>query len=128
MLRHPVSRILALYLSIAVTALSTPGHVWAMFVPSDAPARIRTEDMQKVRAVLESKAVGQRLIDLGLSPDEAMSRLSILSDEQLHQLAADMDSLQAGGDGIGAVIFLLLVAIVVVVVLQATGHEIVIKR
>ncbi len=128
MLRHPISRILALYLSIAVTALSTPGHVWAMFVPSADPSHIRAEDMQRVRAVLESKAVGQRLVDLGLSPEEAMSRLSLLSDEQLHQLAVNLDSLQPGGDGVGAVIFLLLVAIVVVVVLQATGHEIVIKR
>jgi hypothetical protein len=52
----------------------------------------------------------------------------MLSNEQIHDVAARMDSVQAGGDVVGEVIFLLLVAIIVVVVLEATGHHVVIKR
>jgi hypothetical protein len=50
-----------------------------------------------------------------------------MSDQQIHQFAANLDSIQAGGDGVGALVFLLLVAIIVVVVLAATGHRVIIR-
>jgi hypothetical protein len=71
--------------------------------------------------------IKQRLADYGLTSDEVVSRLNTLSDEQIHQFAGDLDSLQAGGDSVGALIFLLLVAIIVVVILQASGHKIIVK-
>jgi hypothetical protein len=71
--------------------------------------------------------VKQRLMDFGLSPEEAMARTNRLSDDQVHQFAANLDSLQAGADGVDALIFLLLVAIVVVVVLEATGHRVILR-
>lgn len=126
--RNGFVKILSLYLAISVTILSMPNNGWAMFLSSDDATTVRAADLSKVRAVLESRVVSQRLQDIGLSTDEAMKRLSSLSDEQIHELATNINALEAGGDAVGSLIFLLLVAIVVVVVLQATGHQVIIKR
>jgi hypothetical protein len=67
-------------------------------------------------------------MEYGLSPEEAMARINTLSDQQVHDFASRLDSLQAGADdGLGAVIFLLLVAIIVVVVLEVTGHRVIVR-
>ena len=66
-------------------------------------------------------------MEYGMSSDDAMARIDKLSDEQVHQLATNLDSLQAGGDGVGALIFLVAVAIVVVIILQATGHRVIVR-
>jgi hypothetical protein len=124
--RTPLARILSLYLSLAVFVLALPVAGWAMLLPGgDAN---RTADLSRVQSALESLAVAQRLVDLGLTPDEALVKVQALSDEQVHRLAMNLDSVAAGGDGGGAIIGLLLIAVIVVIVLQATGHEIIIKK
>jgi len=125
---RPSFKILSLYLIVALLALSLPVHGWAMFIPAGDSSSDRTSDRARIQSLLESTALKQRLADLGLSPETAATKINALSDEQVHQLAANADSLQAGGDAVGGVIFLLLVAVVVVVVLEATGHQIIIKR
>jgi hypothetical protein len=83
--------------------------------------------MDTIQKTLESTVIKQRLMDLGLSSGETTARINTLSDEQIHQLAANLDSLQAGADSGGALIFLLLVVIIVIVILQATGHRVIVK-
>jgi len=117
---------LCLYLIIAFFVLSLPATGWAMFIPADH-ANLRSQDLGKLRATLESNIVKQRLLDYGLSAEEVAASVDRLSDEQLHQLAANIDAVQAGGDGLGGVIFLLLVVIIVIVILEATGHHIIIR-
>lgn len=128
MLEHPISKTLAIYLAATLLFITLPAHGWAMFLPSGGQIGLRSQELAKVQALLESRIVQERLMDYGLTSDEALSKLSTLSDEQVHELASNLDAIQPGGDGLGGVIFLLLVAVVVVVVLKATGHEIVIKR
>jgi hypothetical protein len=60
--------------------------------------------------------VQQRLVDYGLTPDEAMAKLNGLPDDQLHKLAANIDELQAGGDVIGTLFALVLIAGLVVLI------------
>jgi hypothetical protein len=127
MKRNPVYRFLALYLIIAMIILSTPAHGWAMFIPSGEAASVRHSDMSAIQKTLESSVIKQRLLDYGLSSEEALAKINQLSREQIHQLAANLDSLQAGADGVDALIFLLLVAIIVVIILQATGHKVIVK-
>jgi hypothetical protein len=56
-----------------------------------------------------------------------MARVNTLSDQQIHQLATHTDSLQAGGDGGGTIIGLLIIAILVVVLIYLIQGRIVIK-
>jgi hypothetical protein len=66
-------------------------------------------------------------MEYGLSSEEAMARINMLSDAQTHQLAANLDSVQAGADGLGVVVFVLVVAILVVLILELTGHHVIVR-
>lgn len=121
-------KLLSLYLVFAMLLLSLPAQSWAMFIPSGQGDASRQDDIKAIQKTLESTLIKQRLVDYGLSPEEAMRRINTLSDGQVHQLASRLDSLQAGGDGVDALIFILLVAITVVVILEVTGHHIIIRK
>ena len=57
---------------------------------------------QKVDAFLSEKAVADQLTALGVSQTEVQARLAQLDDEQLAQLAAEIDLIRAGGTIQGA--------------------------
>jgi Flp pilus assembly protein TadB len=121
-------KLLSLYLVVALVLISLPAQAWAMFIPAVPENAGRQADLHVVQKTLESTIIKQRLMEYGLSPEEAMARINTLSDQQVHDFASRLDSLQAGADdGLGAVIFLLLVAIIVVVVLEVTGHRVIVR-
>jgi uncharacterized protein DUF6627 len=121
-------KVLASYLAVAMVILSLPAQGWAMFIPSSGADAIRKADMAAIQKTVESTVVKQRLMDYGLSSDEAMARINKLSDEQIHQFAAQLNSLQAGADdGADALIFILLVAILVILILELTGHHVIVR-
>ena len=126
-LDNPVLRILSLYLVLAVLLLSLPSQGWAMFIPSSQVATARQTDMITIQKTLESSVVKQRLMDYGFSSEEAMTRINKLTDKDIHLFAGNLDSLQAGADGVDALIFLVVVAIIVVVVLELTGHKVIVR-
>jgi hypothetical protein len=115
---------LAIYLALALLAITTfAGPAEAMFVTSaphqdtaasTAVSADRTADLAKIQSALESKLVQQKLMDYGLSPEETMARVNTLSDEQINQLATHTDSLQAGGDAVGLLVSLVVLALLVV--------------
>ena len=129
---------LAIYLVLALIAIScAAGPADAMLLPAPtdaagaAPAAISAEraaDLAKVQKVLEMKTVQQRLQDYGLTPEEAMARINSLSDEQLHQFAANTDSVQAGGDVLGALLAIVVIALLVVLIIYLLEGRIVIQK
>ena len=125
------------YLIVALLVIGAvgafPGVGWASFVTSEAtvpvPTVDRLADLSRLRAVLEHRVVAQRLADLGFSASEIGARLGSLTDAQVHQVVQQMDSLQPGGDsGLGLIIALLVIAILVVVLLQVSGHRVIVTR
>ena len=58
--------------------------------------------------------VSERLRQLGFTQEEIQARLGQLSDQQIHQLALNLDEVKVGGDGLGVVIAVLVIAILVV--------------
>jgi hypothetical protein len=118
------------YLVAAMFVIGITPRVYAGFSPSEitalSPAE-RSAEVQKIQKFLEMKMVRERLKEFGLTPDEIQTRLSQLSDEQIHQLALKLDDLKLGGDGLGIIIFLLVVVILVIVIIQITGHKVVVK-
>ncbi|MGE5172433.1 MAG: PA2779 family protein [Betaproteobacteria bacterium] len=118
------------YLAMVLLAMSTvAGPAEAMFVPaaSDQIPAGRASDLVRIQTALESKVIQQMLQDYGLSPEETMSRVNKLSDEQIHQLASRTDSLQAGGDAGGLIVGLLIVAVLVVLLIYLVQGRVVIK-
>lgn len=127
----PFMKSIAAYLACAMFVIGIAPRVDASFAPSGilAPAQTdRTADLATLQRALEQKMVKERLANLGLTPDEVQSRLGQLSDQQLHNVAKQLDTLKIGGDsGIGIVIGILIIAILVVLLLQLTGHKVIVK-
>jgi len=128
-------RPLTVSLIVALLTISTfAGPAEAMFIPA-APqgestavdSSTRVADLMKIQIALESKIISQRLMDYGLTPEETMARVNTLSDEQIHQLAAHTDSLQAGGDALSFIIGAVIVALLVVLLIYLVQGRIQIK-
>jgi hypothetical protein len=105
--------------------------VQAGFSPSEAsglaPAE-RSSNLQKIQKFLEVKMVGERLKGYGFTPEEIQARLNNLSDQQIHQVALKIDDWKIGGDSaLGILIAVLLIFILVILIIQLTGHRIVVK-
>ena len=121
---------LAMYLAFALFVIgSLPAQSLAYMVGSQAGEVVfdRIGDMANVQRVLESKAVSQRLSELGLTMEEIKVRLANLTDAELHQFATSIDSIHAGGDGLGVVISILLIIVLVLTIFHLTGHKIIVK-
>jgi hypothetical protein len=104
-----------------------PAPSGASFIPSQGSPgtqdpSIRQQDLQKIQAILEKKVISQKLKEFGLTPEEVTSKLSQLSDEEIHQIASRIDELQAGGDAVGLLIGLLIIALLVILILYLLGH------
>ena len=123
------------YLVVAVFVLTAvPTDVQAMFLPSSVSlaqgdsSLDRQQNLERLQKLLESRLISQRLSDLGFSQGEVSSRLNRLSDEQIHYFASHLEGLQTGGDGLGIIIALLVIAILVVVLLEVSGHKVIITK
>jgi len=137
MLTACYARPLASYLIAALLAISTlagPADAMHLPSPSDTPhagqnalSAERAADIAKIQKVLETKELQQRLLDYGLTPEETAARIDKLSDEQLHRFASNLDSVQAGGDILGFVLGVVIIALLVVLIIYLLEGRIVIK-
>ncbi len=111
-LRHlirPVSGLVAM----AVLSLS-------LYMPAAQAAMVSTDtilaDSSTARTQLQTTLlradVQQGLLEKGVNPLDVQARVNALSDEEAMQLAAQLDELPAGGDGLGTLVFLFLVLVV----------------
>jgi len=61
--------------------------------------------------------VNEKLKELGFTQEEIQGRLDQLSDQEIHQVALNLDELKVGGNGLGIVIGILVIAILVVLLI-----------
>jgi hypothetical protein len=128
-MRVPFMRHMAWYLVVVMFIIGIVPRLDAALVESEITSLThvdRAADLGKIQKVLETKAVSNRLAQLGLTQDEIQNRLTQLSDQQIHQVATKLDDLKIGGDGFGILIAVLVVVILVIVILQLTGHKVIV--
>ena len=111
------SMFIALVLVFAFVALPT----FAAPVPSKTAVNqslaSRDADLALVRDVVANEQVAQALAARGFTPEQANARIAQLNQQDLHQLAQNLDQIQAAGltqqewiwIGIGALAALILV-------------------
>ena len=125
------NRVFVCHLIVAFSVLSFASSSPAMFIPSPPEANgtgHREMDLQKIQKFLESKLVQHKLSQLGLSREQIKERLHQLDGQQIHQIASQIDALEAGGDSTAAwIIVLILLAGIVFLVLELTGDIDVLK-
>jgi len=130
LMRIPLMRQISWYLVVAMFIIGIAPKVNAGLAPSELIAMSQADriaDVEKIQKFLEMKVVSERLGKLGFTQDEIQSRMNSLSDQQIHKLALQIDDLKVGGDGLGIVIALLVIAILVVILIMLTGHKVVVK-
>ncbi|MFA4829226.1 MAG: PA2779 family protein [Thermodesulfovibrionales bacterium] len=127
----PLMRHISWYLIIAMFIIGITPKADAGLAPSAMIAMSQTDrvtDMEKIQKVIEMKMVSERLEKLGLAQDEIQARLGSLSDQQIHKLALQIDDIKVGGDALGVIIALLVIAVLVVVLLQLTGQRVIVTK
>jgi len=125
-----IRRIPVWHLVGAMFVIGVAPECWAGFSPSEvltfSPSE-RTQDLQKVQKFLETKMVRERFKDLGFTPEEIQMKLSGLSDPQVHPMALHLDEMKVAGDGGAIFIAVFLIAVLVILIIYASGHRIVLK-
>lgn len=130
-MKAPFRKWITWYLVMAMFVIGITPRVYAGFSPSEvmglSPAE-RSSDLMKVEKFLEMKMVRERLKEYGLTQEEIQSRLDLLSDQQIHQLALKVDDLRVAADeGLGLLIGLLIVVVLVIIIIMLLGHRVIVK-
>jgi hypothetical protein len=87
-----------------------------------------SEDLGKIQSFLENKIVVQKLVDYGVSPEEAKAKVEAMSTQDLHRLASLTDRVAAGTDsGIGILIGIAVLIILIIVILKLMNKEVIIR-
>ena len=130
-MRIPLMRQISWYLIAAMFIIGIAPKVEAGLAPSELvamPQIDRAADIDKIQRVIEDKMVSERLAKLGFTQEEIQSRMDNLSDHQIHNLASQIDEIKVGGDALGVIIALLVIAILVVLLLHLTGHRVIVTK
>jgi len=108
---------------------SLQGVAEAGLITSHLPeAENRSEDLAKVQSFLENKIVVQKLVDYGVSPEEAKAKVEAMSAQDLHRLASLTDRAAAGTDsGLGLLIGIAVLIILILVILQLMHKEVIVR-
>ncbi len=118
------NRVFICYLTMAFSMLSIASSAPAMFIPSPhegSATNHRDTDLHRIQKLLESKLIQHKLSQLGLTKDEIEARLHQLDDDQIHQIASQINALEPGGGTAEVVIIILLLAIIGFLVLELSG-------
>ncbi len=124
-------RQVACLLVVIMFLLGIAPRIEAGFSPSEViniTNTDRDDDINRIQKFIETKMIKERLNKLGFTYEEIQTRILQLSDEQIHELALQLDELKVGGDGLEIIIALLIIAILVVILIKLTGHKIIVTK
>ena len=107
----------ALIISITGMGLPLPAQASMLATPTVAASAAK----ERILGVLERQDVRAQLQSLGVNPAEAKTRVAAMTDEEAARLAARIDSLPAGGDGIGALVGAALLIFLVLLLTDILG-------
>lgn len=104
-------------LIVSMASLSLPMQAFAAVIPTDAViAQAFAIDLSRQRSELTTfltrSDVQKQLVSLGVDSNQAASRVAALSDDEVQQLYGKMQTLPAGGDILGTLVFIFLVLLV----------------
>ena len=107
----------AAMLIVSCTSLSVPMQASAAVIPTDAVvAQATAMDLSRQRTELTTflarNDVQVQLVSLGVDHNQATARIAVLSDDEVQQLYGKMQTLPAGGDILGTLVFIFLVLLV----------------
>lgn len=107
----------AAMLIVSCTSLSLPMPASAAVIPTDTVIAAATaSDLSRQRSELTTflarADVKTQLVGLGVDPGQAAARIASLSDDEVQQLHGKMQTLPAGGDILGVLVFIFVLLLV----------------
>ena len=101
--RKPIACLLILSL-FAFTIISAPAH--AVMIDTAKILKQKQQDLTRDRLhmLLDRSEVRKQLETWGVNPEEAKARIDSLTDKEVAEIAARLDQLPAGGDGLGVIV------------------------
>lgn len=104
-------RLVASLLVVSIAGLGLPLPAQAGMVGTDAVI-VASAERDRIVSFLEREDVRLQLQAQGVNPADVKARVGALTDEEAAQLAAQMDSLPAGGDVLGVLLVVFIVLLI----------------
>jgi hypothetical protein len=101
------------------TGLPLPAH--AALIGTEQLLQGDLSARAKISAFLARAEVRRELAARGVDPSDVQARVAALSDDQARELAARIDQLPAGGDGVGDVLGAILLIFVILLITDILG-------
>lgn len=96
------------FVVFALMALTLPLPAQAALISTERLVQAQSE-RERLAATLNREDVKQQLLAYGVKPADVQARVDGLTDQEAQTLAAQMDTLPAGGDVLGLAVFVFLV-------------------
>ena len=112
-------RLLAVTLIVSITGLGLPLPAQAAMLSTDSALAVAQRD--RITGMLEREDVRLRLESDGVNPSDVKARVAALGDQEVAQLAARIDTLPAGADGLGALVGALVLIFLVLLITDLLG-------
>lgn len=107
-----LKKMIAMLLVICIAGIGMPAQAGMIATPTERDTLLRLLDRSDVQTQLQA---------YGVSAEQAKARVAALSDEEVAQVAAQIDSLPAGGDVGGALVTAVLVVFLVLLLTDILG-------
>ena len=112
-------RLIASLLIVSLTGLGLPLPAHAGMIGTDSVAA--SGDRDRIAGLLDRAEVRAGLEAYGVSPADVKARVAAMTDQEVTQLAGQIDRLPAGGDGVGGVLFLVVFVFLVLLITDILG-------
>jgi len=112
-------RLLSVALIVSIAGMGLPLPVQAGMLPT--PTSTSSPVKERIIGLLERSDVRAQLQSFGVNPADAKARVAALTEDEAAQLAAKIDGLPAGGDGVGAVLGVLVLIFIVLLITDILG-------
>ncbi len=111
---NKIRQLLVYALIFSINWMALAGPASAAMISSEALVQASRRDVTeaKVLQALNRPALVQQMEKLGVDPIAARERVAALTDEELAALDQRLDSLPAGGDILGALLFVFVLLLV----------------
>ncbi len=119
-LRRPIACLVILSL-FSFTIISAPAH--AVMINTAEILNQKQQDFARKRLhmLLDRSEVRKHLETWGVNPEEAKARVDSLTDQEIVKIAARIDHLPAGGNGIGTIVGAALLIFLVLLITDILG-------
>ncbi|MES2759981.1 MAG: PA2779 family protein [Pseudomonadota bacterium] len=111
---HPFKKIIAHTLITALVFVGFTQSVQAALISTEQVAAVAAAEQNraKVAATFARTDVQAELMKMGITAEQAQARVAAMTDTEAASIASQVDSLPAGGDVLGALVFIFVLLLV----------------